>query len=194
MTFSTTNGTGQFSLSPTTANQTVETVGRDVYTLQGNPTSLQLQITGVANPAVAYFDNAVSSSVWNDLTNSTSCNWSLNYNGTRTAPNIPGAVTDVIMSAATQSGSAVTTTLGANITINSLNVNATAASKTIATPEACDADDQRPGRQQYQFQRLHAAIRPATASRSPPARGLSPSTSRCCWAAARPGRTVPAAR
>ncbi len=130
MTFGGTSGTGQFSLSSTAANQTVLTVGRDLYTLLENPTSLQLAITGVPNPAVAYFSGAVSGA-WNDLSNSTSSNWSLDFNATQDAGNIPGTPTDVIMSAVTQSGNAVATTLGANFVINSLNINATAAGTTI---------------------------------------------------------------
>ena len=129
MTFGGTSGTGQFSLSPTAVAQSVQ-VGRDVYTLEENPTSLQLAITGVPNPGVAYFNGAVSS-VWNDLSNSTSSNWSLDFNATQDAGNFPGTATDVVMSAVTQSGSAVATTLGANFVINSLNINATAASTTI---------------------------------------------------------------
>jgi autotransporter-associated beta strand protein len=132
MSFGGTNGSGQFSLSPSSVAQSV-TVGRDVYTLVENPTSLQLAITGVPNPGVAYFYGAVSS-VWNDLSNSTSCNWSLDINGTQDATNFPGAPTDVIMSATNQSGSAVATTLGANFVINSLNINSQAASTTIGNP------------------------------------------------------------
>ena len=133
ITFGGTSGTGQFSLSSTAANQQVLTVGRDLYTLQENPTSLKLLITGVPNPGVAYFYGAVSS-VWNDLSNSTSSNWSLDLGATQDAGNFPGAPTDVIMSAVTQSGSAVATTLGTNFVINSLNVNAAAASTTIGNP------------------------------------------------------------
>ena len=74
------------------------------------------------------------SSIWSDLSNSTSCNWSLDYNATQDAGNIPGLATDVIFSAATQSGNNVATTLGANFIINSLNVNAAPASTTIGNP------------------------------------------------------------
>jgi autotransporter-associated beta strand protein len=93
----------------------------------------------VPNPAVAYFYGAVSGA-WNDLTNSTSSNWSLDANATQDAGNIPGlgtssgTATDVIFSANTLSGSAVATTLGTNFIINSLNVNASPASTTIGNP------------------------------------------------------------
>ena len=130
MTYGGTNGTGQFSLSPTTGTQAIQ-VGRDVYSLLENPTSLQLSISGLQSPAVAYFDGAVSS-VWNDLSISTSCNWSLDAAGTQDAGTYPGMATDAIMSAATLSSSNVVTSLGANFTINSLNVNSSAASTTIS--------------------------------------------------------------
>ncbi len=104
-------------------------------------TTLTLTITGAPIPGVAFFDGAVSP-VWNDNSNATYVNWSLDKAGTQDAGNIPGPATDVFLTgsggpagsphAVSLTGAAVTTTLGASFTINSLNFNNVAASNTIA--------------------------------------------------------------
>ena len=121
LTYASQTGAGAFSLSSTSPTLTTETVGRNVYTLVDNPTSLQLQIAGNPTPGVAYFDGAVSH-VWNDLSNPSLVNFSSNLAGTNDAGNIPGVATDVILNASTIT-SPITETLGATTTINSLNVN-----------------------------------------------------------------------
>ena len=128
--FGSQNVTGSFSLDPFTPNVTSLPIGRDTYNLVDAANALQLQIVGPPVPGVAYFYGAVSN-VWSDLSNSTSCNWSSDLAGTQDALNIPGSITDVILSANNLSGSTVSTTLGANFAINSLNVNSSAASTTI---------------------------------------------------------------
>ncbi len=130
--FASQTGAGQFSLSATAAGVTSLVAGRDNYTLLDNAQSLQLIVAATPNPAVAYFNGAVSSA-WNDASNPTLVNWSSNLAGTTDAGNIPGDRTDVILTATngTLSGGAVATTLGGNLVINSLNVNSAAASNTI---------------------------------------------------------------
>jgi fibronectin-binding autotransporter adhesin len=129
MNFASQAGGNQFSLSSTAANVTTKAFGRNTYTLLDGGNSLQVQITGVPVPGVAYFDGAVSS-VWNDLSNPSLVNWSTNKAGTTDANNTPGLTSDVILTANNRTG-AVVTTLGGATTINSLNVNSTAASNTI---------------------------------------------------------------
>ena len=82
---------------------------------------LILNVTGAANPGVTYWNGAVST-MWNDTTNSNFVNWSSDSMGLTDAGNIPGAVTDVVLNASSIV-TAPTTSLGGNLTINSLNVN-----------------------------------------------------------------------
>ncbi len=134
------SGTSGFSLSPTTAGVDSQSVGRDLETLAFSGTTITLTISGPTLPGVAFFDGAVST-VWNDNSNVTYLNWSLDKAGTTDAGNIPGATTDVILTgsgapagspAAVNLSGSLTTTLGASTTINSLNINSVAASNTIA--------------------------------------------------------------
>ena len=127
------NLAGSFSLDPSSPGVTSLPLGRDTYNLVDAGNSLELQIIGPPVPGVAYFYGAVSNN-WSDLSNSTSSNWSADAAATQDAGNVPGSITDVIFSANNLSGSAVSTVLGANFAINSLNVNATAASTTIGNP------------------------------------------------------------
>jgi fibronectin-binding autotransporter adhesin len=120
-----------FSLSSTTGNVLTESLGRTTETLTVGSTALTLNVAGLANPNVAYFNGAVSS-VWNDTSNASMVNFSTNKDGTTDAGQVPGAVTDVILVAENLAGTAVTSGLGASTTINSLNVNASATSNTIS--------------------------------------------------------------
>ena len=136
MDFGSQTGSGTFSLSSTTANVTTLNVGRQTYTLNDNTNSLTLSISGAAIPNVAYFDAKVST-IWNDATNPTYVNFSTNKAGTIDAGNFVGSVTDVILNsdnaiannaanggpANAGSTTAISETLGANTTINSLTVN-----------------------------------------------------------------------
>ena len=131
--FGSQNLAGSFSLDPSSPGVTSLPLGRDTYNLVDNANSLQLQIIGPPVPGVAYFYGAVSNN-WSDLSNSTSSNWSANAAATQDAGNVPGSITDVIFSANNLGGNAVSTVLGTNFAINSLNVNATAASTTIGNP------------------------------------------------------------
>ena len=124
---------GSFSLDPSSPGVTSLPLGRDTYNLVDAGNSLELQIVGPPVPGVAYFDGAVSNN-WSDLSNSTNSNWSADAAATQDAGNVPGSITDVILSANNLSGGAVSTVLGTNFAINSLNVNATAASTTIGNP------------------------------------------------------------
>ena len=141
--FGSQTGAGAFSLSNVTAGVTSENLGRDTYALIQSGTALQLNISGASIPKVAYFDGAVSS-IWNDLSNASYVNWSLDQVGSLDAGNVVGPGTDVILTSSTETangaanqvvqtnGAAVTTTLGASTTINSLTVNSFATSNTIA--------------------------------------------------------------
>ncbi len=124
MNFGSKSETGFFSLSNTgTTAVTSLNVGRQTYTLNDNATTLTLAVTGAAVPGVAYWYGGAGTTVWNDVTtSSTVVNWSLDKAGTLDAGNIPGAITDVILNANNQTGT-VSTTLGADTTINSLTVN-----------------------------------------------------------------------
>jgi autotransporter-associated beta strand protein len=122
-------GTGQFSFSNSSLVTSLS-VGRGNYTLSDNHTStLMLTFTG-AVPGVAYYNGAVST-VWNDVSNPSLVNFSSDAAGATDAGNVPGASTDVILSAGNRAGTAVATTLGASTTINSLTVNNGATSTTI---------------------------------------------------------------
>ncbi len=129
--FGTQNVSGSYSLDPFSPFVTSLMYGRDTYSLVDNANSLAIQVTGPPVPGVAYFYGAVSN-VWNDLSNSTSCNWSLDAAGTQDALNTPGVSTDVIFSATNLSGSGLTTSLGGSTTINSLNITAAPGSTTIS--------------------------------------------------------------
>jgi fibronectin-binding autotransporter adhesin len=61
-----------FSLSSTTGNVLTENLGRTTETLTVGSTALTLMVSGLANPNVAYYNNAVGSGVWNDTSNATS--------------------------------------------------------------------------------------------------------------------------
>jgi fibronectin-binding autotransporter adhesin len=123
-TFNPTNITN-FSLSSTVADVASLVVGSQSYTLNDGSTagSLTLTVATVTapTPGVAYWDGAVST-IWNDTSSPSLVNWSTNLAGTTDAGKPPGAATDVILNSSLQTGT-VTTTLGADTTINSLNVN-----------------------------------------------------------------------
>ena len=68
------------------------------------------------------FSRVRPSTAWNDISIAPTTNWSTDLAGTMDAGNTPGINTDVILDASSVSGP-VSTTLGANTTINSLNVN-----------------------------------------------------------------------
>ena len=85
--------------------------------------ALTLQVTGPPSPGVAYFAENFNTT-WNYVSSSTSpyLNWSSDKAGLNAVGNIPGANTDVILAATNLGGGALTTNLGQNMTINSLNV------------------------------------------------------------------------
>ena len=112
------------------SNQTTEVIGRLTYGLHDYGTSLQISASGTGAPGVAYFYNGAGSFVWNDVSNPSLVNWSLDNAGTVDAGNVPGPVTDVILSASNLQALSYSTSLGGNTTINSLNV-ITTASNTI---------------------------------------------------------------
>ncbi len=119
--FGSQTGSGVFNFSNGTAT---ENVGRDTYTLLDNVSGndlLQLGVTGVAAPNVAYFNGGAGDTIWNDLSK-TNTNFSTNLAGTTDAGNSPAANTDVILNASSQTGT-LSETLGSSTTINSLNVN-----------------------------------------------------------------------
>jgi autotransporter-associated beta strand protein len=121
--FASQTGAGAFSLSPTTAGVTSIVVGGDTYTLVDGSSSLVLQIAPVPVAPIYYWNGGAGTTVWNDTTtNAPNTNWASNLAGTTNAGTIPGSTADVILNASNQTG-VVTTTLGANTTINSLNVN-----------------------------------------------------------------------
>ena len=117
-----------FSLSSSTAGVYSIPVGRQTYTINGGTTAnaLLLTVSGAANPSLAYWNGAVST-IWNDVSNPTLVNWSTDAAGVVDAGNIPGPATDVILNASNNTNNnlsgTVATTLGADLTINSLNVN-----------------------------------------------------------------------
>ena len=121
---SSTTISSNFSLSPTTGGVTTQAAGRQTYTINDGATAnaLILNVSGAANPVVAYWNGGASSLLWNDTTNSNFVNWSSDSMGLTDAGNVPGTVTDVVLNASNTAGT-VTTTLGAGLTINSLNVS-----------------------------------------------------------------------
>ena len=118
--FGSQTGSGAFDFSNGTNTQSVSN-GRETYTLNDNTNLLQLVVTGTPVPLVAYFDGKAPTTAWNDLSG-TKTNFSTDSAGANDAGNTPGAVTDVILNAGTITG-AISQTLGASTTINSLNVN-----------------------------------------------------------------------
>jgi autotransporter-associated beta strand protein len=134
MNFGSQGGAGSFSLSPSTGGTMSAQFGRDTYTLNETSIALTLSVTGVANPGVAYFDGAVSST-WSDTSNASFVNWSTDSAGQHDALQVPGSNTDVYLNASgSPSGSpapaassptgTVTMSLGQTTVINSLNVTA----------------------------------------------------------------------
>ena len=115
-----TNWMSYVSLSSTQAGVTSLTSGFNTLTLQESSTSLLLQYASAPIP-VAYFKGGVST-VWNDARLApTTSNWSSDAAGANDAVNVPGPATDVFFNASNQTG-VVSTTLGANTSINSLSV------------------------------------------------------------------------
>ena len=119
-----------FSLSSTTGNVLTQNLGRNSETLTVGSGALTLTISGAGAPNVAYFNGGStvgSKTAWNNLADPNFVNFSTNLAGTNDAGNVPGATTDVILNAnnaTTNVGtSAITETLGASTTINSLRVN-----------------------------------------------------------------------
>jgi autotransporter-associated beta strand protein len=133
MKFGGTAGAGSFSLDPiqvkTTTRYQFDTFG---ITTSGN--ALTLSISGAPSVGVAYFYAGNGTFNWSDGTGAPNVsNWSLDKDGEIDADTLPGATTDVILTATNFSGAPLTTMLGANTTINSLNVSASgASSNTIA--------------------------------------------------------------
>ncbi|MEK7949415.1 beta strand repeat-containing protein [Luteolibacter soli] len=83
--------------------------------IQGN--SYVLNVTGAATPTTAWWRGDVSS-VWNDGSLAPNSNWATDSSGAPDAGQIPGAITDVHFSAT--SAANTNTTLGGNLSINSL--------------------------------------------------------------------------
>jgi fibronectin-binding autotransporter adhesin len=77
-----------------------------------------LTVSGAATPSTAYWRGDVSS-VWNDSASAPNSNWADSSAGTSDTGQIPGAITDVYFSAV--SAANTNTTLGGNLSINSLN-------------------------------------------------------------------------
>ncbi len=137
-------GANGFSLDPGTPNVTNLTVGggRLNYTLLQSASALQLSVTGVAYPQVAYYVPLVGTGAWSDLSDSTYVNWSTasesdpgsDFTFANVAPMIPGATTDVILAATIDGGAIGDTTanLGGPVVINSLNSNINNQGYTIA--------------------------------------------------------------
>jgi autotransporter-associated beta strand protein len=98
-----------------------------------SPTALTLTETATAAPVTAYWTGKYDT-VWSDY-NSTGpvTNFSANAAGTTDAGQLPSGTTDVVFTAASKAGTAVTTTLGSSFVINSLTVNNTASSVSIGT-------------------------------------------------------------
>lgn len=76
-----------------------------------------LTVSGAATPYTAYWRGDVSA-VWNDASSAPNSNWADSGSGTSDTGQIPGAITNVYFSAT--SAANTNTTLGANISINSL--------------------------------------------------------------------------
>ena len=76
-----------------------------------------LTVGGTATPLTAYWRGDVSSE-WNDASAAPNSNWATDSTGTTDTAQLPGAITDVFFS--TTGATNTATTLGANLSINSL--------------------------------------------------------------------------
>lgn len=81
-------------------------------------TNYVLTVSGASTPPVAYWRGDVSS-VWNDSSLAPNSNWAADSSGGSDAGQIPGAISDVYFS--TGNAANTNTTLGTNLSINSLN-------------------------------------------------------------------------
>jgi fibronectin-binding autotransporter adhesin len=128
MDFGSQTGSGSFSLL---AGSVAATKGAYpfTYTIHDTANSLTLNVVGPASPPVTYFTNANGSNLWNDISAYPTINWSSDSAGANPATFYPEGNTDVIFAAA--ANTALASTLGQNMTINSLNVNSVNSSTTI---------------------------------------------------------------
>ncbi len=116
--------TGGYTLGSVTGN------GGYSYALSHTATAENLIVLAVPTPATAYW-NGAQGPQWTTFGAGTSLtNWSVTAAGTANTNQIPGAVTDVFFTIA--SGAAnLTSTLGANFSVKSLNFTAGSGSATI---------------------------------------------------------------
>lgn len=109
--------------SPLTGTFVLDTSGVTVsgftgsYTADIDGNNYVLTVGGTPTPYVAYWNGDVSS-VWNDSSVAPGSNWATDSSGTEDTAQIPGAITDVYFS--TAGAINTTTTLGADLSINSL--------------------------------------------------------------------------
>ncbi|MGA2030663.1 MAG: autotransporter-associated beta strand repeat-containing protein [Thermoguttaceae bacterium] len=95
------------------------------------PTAYEVQVIGSLTPLTPYWSGAVNTTTWNDATRAPTSNWCTDATGTTDAEQIPGAVSNVHFSGLNNSAG-VTTTLGADTIITSLNIDSGAGNPTIS--------------------------------------------------------------
>jgi fibronectin-binding autotransporter adhesin len=132
---------GQTNLTAGNLNSlfTLGTKPTGVFTLSLALTSTSLELIESAStvPISAYWTGKLDNT-WSDFTTSpVATNFSSTSDGNTDAGQIPAGITDVIFTAGSNgkgtslSGAAINTTLGADLTINSLTINPTPSSVTI---------------------------------------------------------------
>lgn len=117
--------------SPLAGTLTLDTSGVTVSGFTGSYTAVidgnnyVLTVGGTATPGTAYWHGDVSS-VWNDASVAPGSNWANDGSGSSDTAQLPGAISDVYFSTATATNT--NTTLGADISINSLTFESGTAS------------------------------------------------------------------
>ena len=109
------------------SNVTLGTVPGGLYTFQLGFTNnaLQLSITGVANPDIAYWTGTYSGTTWGANNNSNKTNWASDSTGATSTQQVPGANTDVVFAA--DSAGNLNTTLETDYAVNTLTMISGAA-------------------------------------------------------------------
>jgi len=100
----------------------VNGIGYTLSLIDSSPTNEVLTVGQIPAPANAYW-TGVQNSIWSTLTSAAATNWSTSPAGTTDTNQVPSASSNVFFTANTASN--LTTTLGANETINSLNFTGT---------------------------------------------------------------------
>ncbi len=96
-------------------------LGFNTLTPQLTATAYQVLVSGLAPPATPYWYGGVST-VWSDASLAPTSNWRSNGTGATDTNQVPGPNSNVHFSGLNGSAG-VTTTLGADTSINSLNID-----------------------------------------------------------------------